>query len=80
MARMKGVSDAAASLIERGVFKRAKGRLGQVPEPLRIMAHSSGILWADVLFEFASDRARAVDSRLKSLASLKVASMIGCVF
>ncbi len=80
MARITGVSDTDASLIKRGVFKGAKGKLGQVPEPLRIMAHSSGTLWADALFEIAIDRARALDTQLKTLASLKVASMIGCVF
>lgn len=80
MARMKGVSDAEASLIKRCVFKGAKSKVGQVPEPLRIMAHSSGTLWANALFEISIDRARAMNTNLKSLASLKVASLVGCVF
>ncbi len=80
MTRVNGVSDAEAGFIRRGIFKAAERRLGAVPEPLRLMAHSSGVMWASGLFELATGRARAVDPTLKDLASLKVASMVGCVF
>ncbi len=80
MTRVNGVSDAEAGFIRRSIFKAGERRLGAVPEPLRLMAHSSGVMWASGLFELAIDRARAVDPTLKDLASLKVAAMVGCVF
>jgi hypothetical protein len=63
-----------------GVYRGTKQMLGQVPDPLRIMAHSKPVMWADVMFELALSRAHAVPARLKSLASIKVATLVGCVF
>jgi hypothetical protein len=80
MARIEGVSDAEAGLVTRGMYRGAKRIAGQVPEPLRIMAHSKPVMWADGLFEIALARAHAVPARLKSLASIKVAALVGCVF
>jgi hypothetical protein len=80
MARIEGVGDAGAGLVTRGVYRGTKQMLGQVPDPLRIMAHSKPVMWADVMFELALSRAHAVPARLKSLASIKVATLVGCVF
>jgi len=80
MARIEGVSDARAGLLTRGVFSGAKRVAGQVPEPLRIMAHSKPVMWADAIFELALQRARSVPPRLKALAGIKAAALIGCVF
>jgi hypothetical protein len=62
------------------VFSGAKRMTGQVPEPLRIMAHSKPVMWADAIFEVALQRAHSVPPRLKSLAGIKAAALIGCVF
>lgn len=80
MARIDGVGDAEAGLVTRGLYKGAKRIAGRVPDPLRIMAHSKPVMWADALFELALARAHAVPARLKSLASLEVAALVGCVF
>ncbi len=80
MARIDGVSDADAGLITRGVYRAAKQMVKQVPEPLRIMAHSKPVMWADVMFELAVGRANSVPTRLKTLASIKAAALVGCVF
>ena len=80
MSRMKGVQDAEASFLTRRVFGVAEKQTGRVPEPLRLMAKSGGTMWSAGLFQMAFDRAQSVDSRLKTLACLKAASMIGCVF
>jgi len=80
MARLDGVTDSEAGLIVRSVFKAAGKRVGRIPEPLRIMAKSSGTMWAAGGFEMGFGRARAVPAHLKGLASLKVAGMVGCVF
>ena len=80
MARIEGVSDADASLLTRFVYRGAERIAGQVPDPLRIMAHSKPVMWAAGLFEIAIGRAHAVPPRLKSIASIKVAALVGCVF
>jgi hypothetical protein len=51
-----------------------------VPEPLRLMAHSKPVMFAAGLFELAIARGHAVPARLKTLASIKVAALVGCVF
>ncbi len=80
MARIDGLSDAEASFVTRQVFGVAGKRLGRVPDPLRIMARSGGTMWASGLFQLSFDRAHSVDPKLKTLACLKAASLVGCVF
>jgi hypothetical protein len=80
MARIQGVSDAEAGLVTRGMFRGVERMYRRVPEPLRIMAHSTPVMWGDALFELALGRARAVPTRLKVLASVKVSMLVGCVF
>jgi hypothetical protein len=80
MARIDGVSDAQAGLLTRGVYQGAKRMTGKVPDPLRIMAHSKPVMWAAGMFEIALGRANSVPPRLKALAGIKAAALIGCVF
>lgn len=79
MPRIQPVSDQEASFITRRVFAAAR-HAGQVPEPLRVMAKSAGTMWGVGLFTTAFDRAQRVPEKLKVLACLKSASMIGCLF
>ena len=44
------------------------------------MARSGGTMWGAGLFQTAFERADRVDRKLKTLACLKAASLIGCVF
>ena len=80
MTKRQGVTDQEAGLQQRLVFRGAKARRGAVPEPLRLMARSSGLMWAASFFELCFGRARRLDASLKSLASLKAAGLVGCVF
>ena len=80
MPRIEGVSDAQAGAIQRLFFRASKRISGAVIEPLRLMAHSSGVMWAVGLFETAFRRAHAVEPTLKDLASLKVSTLVGCPF
>ncbi len=80
MARIEGISDDNASFIQKRVFGIAAKGIGEVPDPLRIMAHSSGTMWGAGLFQMGFDRATSIEARLKDLVCLKAASMIGCVF
>ncbi len=80
MARIDGVTDEEASFLQKRVFAAAASQAGAVPDPLRIMVRSSGTMWGAGLFELGFGRAKSVPASLKTLACLKAASMIGCVF
>lgn len=80
MARIEGIQDDAASFLQKRVFAIAARQAGAVPEPLRIMARSSGTMWGAGLFQTGFDRAKSVPEAWKTLACLRVASLVGCVF
>jgi len=58
----------------------AKRRIGRVPRPLGIMAHSRWVLAAMGGYELGLERARAAPLRLKELAMIKTAMEVGCRF
>jgi AhpD family alkylhydroperoxidase len=51
---------------------------GQLPEPLLVTAHHPGILRGYGAFEWETGRAHAVDAKLKDLAGIKAAALVGC--
>jgi hypothetical protein len=80
MARIEGVPAARAGLFVRLAYWFTKRRYGRVPGPATVIAHHPAILSAAGAYELVFERARLVDKRLKQLASLKAAALIGCVF
>ena len=80
MARIEGVPAAGAGLLVRLVYWYAKRVFGKVAEPATISAHHRWIFPAMSGYEFGLSRARLVEERLKVLAELKVAALIGCPF
>jgi hypothetical protein len=58
----------------------ARRRVGKVPEPMMVAAHSPWVFRAYGAFELALDRARRVDAKLKALAGIKAAALVGCPF
>ena len=80
MARLKAVSDSDAGLMTSQVFRAAKRMRGEVPDPLRLMAHCPPVMYAVGGFELAWGKAQSVDPVLKDLCQLKVSQMVGCVF
>jgi AhpD family alkylhydroperoxidase len=53
---------------------------GKVMEPLEITAHHPGILRGYGAFEWETERAKTVPTKLKDLGATKAAVMIGCEF
>lgn len=53
---------------------------GKVLTPYAVYARKPGILWASFANTVALDRSRSVPRRVKLLASLRAAQMIGCPF
>ena len=80
MARVKGLEPGEAGWTARLVYWLAKRKVGRVPEPVTIYAHHPNLLRGYGAFEMFLDRAKKVDARLKNLASLKVAALVGCPF
>jgi hypothetical protein len=80
MARIDGVDERRAGLFVRLAYWFARRRLGKVPLPLAVTAHNPSILGAMGAYEMGLERARRVDSRLKTLAGLRAASLVGCPF
>ncbi len=80
MSRIGGVPAERAGAMTRFSYRYAKRRLGKVPTPLTIVAHSPWIFRGYGAFEFSLERASSVDHKLKALASIKAATLIGCPF
>ena len=64
----------------RAAFSYVKKQLGKVPTPLPVLARHPWIFRGAAAFDFGLQKARLVDSKLKSLASIKAATLIGCPF
>ena len=80
MLRIEGVPAHRASLPVRFAYWMSRRIVGKVTTPLQVMAHHFWIFQGYGGFEFALQRAKKVDPKLKTLASLRAASMVGCPF
>jgi hypothetical protein len=86
MARMQGVTAAEAPLGLRFVYSYVRRKVGKmagradVPEPIQVTAHHRRLLRATAHMEMGQEAARSVPARLKCLASIQAARLIGCPF
>lgn len=86
MARMTGVEPKEAGWFTRLAYwfvKRAVSKLtgkARILEPIKITAHHPRLLRAVGQMEQGQAAATSVPVSLKSLASLKVATLVGCPF
>jgi hypothetical protein len=86
MARMNGVEPGEGGWFIRFVYwivKRTMNKLTgkpTIPEPVKITAHHPRLLKALGQMEGGQAAAKSVPASLKSLASIKAATLIGCPF
>jgi len=80
MARIEGVPANKVGLATRLVYSYARRSFGKVPEPLTVVAHHPWLATGNATMEFSFQRSRLVDDKLKALASIKAAALIGCPF
>ncbi len=86
MARIRGVDPKAAGWLTRGLYWLVRRKLRQLTgharlvEPIQITAHHTRLLVALGQMEMGQEAARSVPSRLKTLASIKAATLIGCPY
>ena len=62
------------------VYFFTKRRLGRVIMPVQVTAHHPKIFWGYVQMEQAQMGSKLIDPKLKGLAELRVATLVGCPF
>jgi 4-carboxymuconolactone decarboxylase len=62
------------------LYWMTKGRLGRLIQPVQVTAHHPTILWGYGLMEQSQASAKLVSPKLKGLAELRAATLIGCPF
>ena len=80
MARIEGVPAERAGVLVRLAYWMCRRMLGKVAEPLTVSAHNPWVFRAYGGFEWAMGKATRVDPKLKALAQLKAAALVGCPF
>jgi hypothetical protein len=80
MARIAGVEAERAGWFVRFIYWMVRRKLGRVVLPIKITAHHPRLLRSLGEMEAGQMAARSVEASLKSLASVKVATLIGCPF
>jgi len=84
MARIPGAPSNQGSPIRRlfvgMVYFLTKRRLGRVIMPIQVTAHHPQIFWGYMQMEKSQMGAKLVDHKLKGLAELRVATLVGCPF
>jgi len=84
MARIAGTDPRQHTFLSgifiRIVYALTRRKVGRVVMPVKIAAHHPGILWGYGQMEQSLFSSRRVDDSLKSLATLRVATLVGCPF
>ena len=84
MARIRGADPSQQGLLSglftRVIYSLVKRKLGRVVMPVQIVAHHSRILWGYAQMEQSFVSSDLVDTGLKDLAQLRVATLVGCTF
>ena len=84
MARIPGAPSNRGGLIRRAfvslVYYLTRRRLGRVIMPIQVTAHHPKIFWGYLQMEQSQLSAKLVDAKLKGLAELRVATLVGCPF
>ena len=80
MARIPGVEANEAGIFTRFLYWMTKRKVGRVILPFKITAHLPRLLAAVGQMEMGQQAVRSVDAKIKALAGIKAATLIGCPF
>ena len=80
MARIRGVEPSEAGLFTRFLFWMTKRKVGRLILPSKVTAHQPRLLRAHGEMEMGQRAMKTVEARLKALAEIKVATLVGCPF
>lgn len=67
-------------LVARVIFFLTRRKLGKVPTPMQVMAHQPALLMGYARMELAHMKMKRVSGALKSLASTRVSTLLGCPY
>ncbi len=79
MARIQGIQPNKAPILMRLVLRKIRGVFGKDLTPSLIKARVPRVFWA-AFFVDVAQRKSLLSPRLRSIANLRTASRIGCVF
>ena len=80
MARIRGVEANEAGPFTRFLYWMTKRKLGRVILPFKITAHQPRLLLAVGQMEMGQQALHTLDTKLKALAGIKTATLVGCPF
>lgn len=84
MARISGAPRKQGGLLRRLfvgiVYSITHRRLGRVIMPIQVTAHHPRVFWGYLQMEQSQMGSKLVAEKLKGLAQLRVATLIGCPF
>jgi hypothetical protein len=84
MARIVGADPAKqgwlAGMFTRIVYSMTRKKLGKMVEPASVTAHHTRIMWGYGQMEQSLMGSHLVDEKVKELATLRVATLVGCPF
>ncbi len=84
MARISGAPSSQGGLIRRLfvglVYSLTRRRLGHVVMPVQVTARHPKLFWGYVQMEQSQMGSKLIDAKLKGLAELRVATLVGCPF
>jgi hypothetical protein len=78
--RIRGVEASEAGLFTRFLYWMTKRKVGRVILPFKATAHLPRLLVAVGQMEMGQQALRTVDAKLKALAEIKGATLVGCPF
>ena len=67
-------------LVARVVFFLTRRKVGKVPTPMQVMAHQPALLMGYARMELAQTKMSRVAGSLKSLASIRTSTLLGCPY
>lgn len=80
VARIRGLESSETGPLTRFLYWMTRRKIGRVVLPFKVAAHHPRLLLATGQMEMGQQAARSVDPKLKALASIKAALLIGCPF
>jgi hypothetical protein len=84
MARIQGAPSNQGGPVRRLfvslVYSLTRRRLGRVIMPVQVTARHGKVFWGYLQMEQSQMSSKLVDPRLKALAELRVATLVGCPF
>jgi predicted glycosyltransferase len=80
MARIRGVEASEAGLFTRFLYWMTRRKVGRVIVPFKVTAHLPRLLVAVGGMEMGQQAVQTVAAKLKALAEIKAATLVGCPF